>query len=735
MYKYIICCFLLIATFSNQITADELITSSNKKNRPKIGLALSGGAAKSFTEIGVLKVIEELNIPIDYIAGTSMGSIIAALYAIGYNAKEIERIAKNEDWLAYFNEEPDRRIISIEEKNTYDEYGVFIEKDEENNNLLPTGFLSGQKISLALSRLMFPAHYVKDFNQLPIPFAAVAMDIETGEAVLLNKGNLADALRASMSLPYILNPVEMDNKLLVDGGFVVNFPVSFVKEMGADIVIGVDVTPLLPKKEEIKTVYDIMNQISSLHSQPYISKNRDICDILIIPDPVELRKLYGFDFKNTQKFIDLGEKAARLNYHKLKQLADKLKGKPYYNEKTKKSLPIINGAYVKQIEINNENRLAKNRIIKMLKLDLPEYLTIQDIETMINDLYASLDFEKITYELVPFEDGTKIIIFAKERREKRYRIGTHFDDDLKGSLLLNYTERNYNSSQTDLKFRIGENLGFSAKHSSHTIWKSDLLLLLDAQRFKVPIYEENHIIANYFLHNLYIKSILQYVIEKNFAFGFSCEYNRKVFEKYITVPTLPNYSEFSSFGFSAFFKMDTLNKTNYPTEGKRFFLEAKTMLSEGSPLSKLLLDGELIIPLKSDLVIHYYYMLGLTESKDDVSEVNHFFLGYAGKKNYNDLYRWIFPFVGTYFAELDAENASLLRADLQYKIQSDLYLILKISKGYLAAEIRDLYQKKPYTGIGISLGYDSLWGPMEISIMKSSIRDDILTYFNLGLWF
>ncbi len=210
------------------------------QERPKIGLALSGGGAKGFAHVGVIKVLEEIGLPIDFITGTSMGSIIGGLYAIGYSVGELEELVTATDWNDLFRDRVRRRDLAIESKMLDGRYMLSLPL----NGLapgLPTGLIAGQKISKLFERLTLPYHDVSDFRQFPIPFACVATDIVTGEVVVLDHGYLPEAMRASMSIPSVFTPVEIDDHLLVDGMLVRNFPVEEVRALGADIIIGVDV--------------------------------------------------------------------------------------------------------------------------------------------------------------------------------------------------------------------------------------------------------------------------------------------------------------------------------------------------------------------------------------------------------------------------------------------------------------------------------------------------------------
>lgn len=293
---------------------------SQAQNRPRVGVALSGGGAKGFAHIGVLRVLEEVGIPVDYITGTSMGSIIGGLYAIGYSVDELEAIAVATDWQELFSDRVSRRQLAIESKIGDGRYLLTLPLDGFKPGL-PTGLIAGQKISTLFERLTLPYHNVSDFRNFPIPFAAVATNIATGHVVVLDHGYLPEAMRASMSIPSVFTPMVIDDRLLVDGMLVRNFPVEEVQAMGADIIIGVDVGSGLSGREELTSLGAILGQALGFMDAESTERQRELCDVLIVPD---IEGLSAVDFPKAEEIIARGETAAREAMLQLQTLADSL---------------------------------------------------------------------------------------------------------------------------------------------------------------------------------------------------------------------------------------------------------------------------------------------------------------------------------------------------------------------------------------------------------------------------
>ena len=248
---------LLLSAHVLPIHADE------DSDRPKIGLALSGGGARGSAHIGVIKALEELNVPIDYIAGTSMGAIVGGIYAAGYNADELKQILEEMDWTDAISDSLPRREHTMRKKALDSEFLIPFRVGLNKGGIqLPLGVVEGQHLDQVFHRILLPAQGIRDFDQLPIPFRAVATDLVTGGEVVLSSGSLADSLRASMSVPGVFAPVKIDGLILVDGGMVNNLPINVVRDMGADIVIAVDISSPLLTEEQLTSVIKVTEQLT-----------------------------------------------------------------------------------------------------------------------------------------------------------------------------------------------------------------------------------------------------------------------------------------------------------------------------------------------------------------------------------------------------------------------------------------------------------------------------------------
>src|SRR5215472_14190933 len=281
-------------------------------HRPRIGLVLSGGGARGTAHIGVLKVLEQMHVPIDAIAGTSMGAVVGGLYASGLSARDIEKIMTSINWQDAFRDRPPREDLDLRRKQEDETFLVKYHLGVRDGHIVvPKGLIQGQKLTETLRRLTLPVARMSDFDELPTPFRAVATDLESGDSVVMGSGDLTSAMRASLSAPGVFAPVEREGRLLVDGGVADNLPVDIARSMGVDVLIVVDVgSPLVPR-QELTSAPVISNQMLSI----LIKRNAQAQlaalgsrDILIRP---ELGNASAFDFGNVARVIGVGEKAAR----------------------------------------------------------------------------------------------------------------------------------------------------------------------------------------------------------------------------------------------------------------------------------------------------------------------------------------------------------------------------------------------------------------------------------------
>lgn len=382
--------------------------------RPVVGLALSGGGAKGMAHVGVLRALEEMHVPVDVIAGTSAGAAVAALYASGMPVEEIEQRFIEMDWVSSFRDDPGRAYKPVRRKSMDWLYPVTPGIGVSASGIkLGGGLVSGQNLGFILNELTRRAGLVKDFDDLPIPFRAVATDLETGEQVVIGEGSLAEAIRASMSIPGVYAPVSMDGRLLVDGGVANNLPVSVVRNMGADVVIAVDITDPLMDKDELQQALSVVGQLTTMLTR----RNTEVQlamlterDIILRPD---LDGLGSADFHQAPVLFELGATEARNEAVQLNHLA--LDEAEWSRWIARRTMPEAEQQRISGIRISGDSRLSPEFLRSRIRQSVGEPLDIDILEEDLKRIYGLGYYETASYSLRPDGDAALLDIQVRQK--------------------------------------------------------------------------------------------------------------------------------------------------------------------------------------------------------------------------------------------------------------------------------------------------------------------------------
>lgn len=419
------------------LTATALTVWAAEPAHPKIGLVLSGGAARGLAHIGVLKALEEQGVRIDAIAGTSMGAVVGGLYASGYSVQELETLATTLDWQQALSDAPPRRDVPFRRKQ--DDRDFLVKQKlsfrDDGSLGLPLGVIQGQNLALLLESKLAHTADTRDFDKLPIPFRAVATDIASGEKVVFRRGHLPQVIRASMSIPAVFAPVELEGRLLVDGGMVDNIPLDVAREMGVDLAIVVDIGTPLRDRKQLATVVDVLNQSITLmtrrNSEEQLANlHRD--DILIQP---QLAAFGVTDFGRAQDMIDAGYRATRLLGTRLAVLRQpdgdaNLAVARSSSQRT----PLITA-----IRIENDSKVSDDVIRYYIRQPLGEPLALDRLQTDMGTLYGLDYFDRVQYRVVHKGQDNILVINARGKRggTDYLRLGLNLSDDLRGDSAFN----------------------------------------------------------------------------------------------------------------------------------------------------------------------------------------------------------------------------------------------------------------------------------------------------------
>jgi NTE family protein len=407
--------------------------------RPRIGLALSGGGARGIAHVAVLEALEEQRIPIDCIAGTSMGAIVGGLYASGLSPAQIRTALLEVNWPDLFNDRPPRRDLAYRRKEDDSSDLIKLEMGiRDGRLLLPRGLVAGQKIAFALQSLTLPAARVRDFDRLPIPFRAVATDLGTGEMVVLQSGNLADALHASMSIPGIVAPFEMDGRILGDGGLVRNLPVDVARSMGVDVVIAVDVSSPLLSPEELRSLPDITLQVTGIMTHENVEDQIRDADIVIAPD---LGTITATDYTRADEILAAGAAAARAQGEALGRYA--LTNDAFAEWLAHARAPLPGPPQIDAVAVEGYTRVDRRIIERRLKTRAGGPLDLPTLKSDLARIYELGDFEQVDYVLEQEGDRTRLVIRTREKSwgPNYLRFGLNMRNDFQGDTDFNIISR------------------------------------------------------------------------------------------------------------------------------------------------------------------------------------------------------------------------------------------------------------------------------------------------------
>ena len=564
-FERLLCMVLLILSicYSNILLGED--------QKPKVALVLSGGGAKGIAHIPLLQMLDSLHIVPDMIIGNSMGSIIGGLYALGYSGDSISAIVKDIDWGKILSSDLSLLNVSSEEKSEFGKY--LLDLDFSNGKpKLSNALIKDQNLREYISILTFPSHDIRDFDELPIPYRAVAADIVNGEVVVIKEGSLYMAMRASMAIPSIFTPVEYNNTLLVDGGVLNNFPTDIAKELGADIIIGSDVGGGLLPKEELENVVSLLFQTGMLNSLIKNPENRKLCDILI--DHVPHVPYSTGDFTKSNEIFESGKIAVQISVEELVTLATELKkGKQRSHQFPEYSKTFVIDSIVYKGISDGNIELVKSRV----NLDVNTTYTPESLIDRVDLAMGTNLFNEISYNSFISGDKLGLEINGMEREPLRLKGSLHYDISRGVGVLLNVTTRNFlgNASRTLFTLDVAEQPSFRLQHQKYFgrdykwWWRSEAF----AQRLKRNMYvsgqKANDLRYRYFQFDNQINKSIN---NKHSYIGLGLNYEYTNVKPIINPEITDNLLSLEMYQFHNLevylrYAINTLNKSYYPTQG------------------------------------------------------------------------------------------------------------------------------------------------------------------------
>lgn len=674
-------CYLLLL-----LLAGILTTQAAQPPRKKVAVVLSGGGAKGVAHIGALKVIEEAGIPIDYVVGTSMGSIIGGLYAIGYTPAQMDSLVRMQDWSFILSDAVNRNEELLIKKQRSEQYTLTVPFKNKPKDALKGGIISGRNIARLFSELTVGYHDSIDFNKLPVPFACVAEDLVDGKEYVFHSGKLALAMRSSMSIPGVFEPVKWKGMVLVDGGMINNYPVDVARQMGADIIIGVDVQEGLVGADKLNTLADITGQIINLMGVEKYNENVQNSDIHIHVN-VKGYSSASFNEQAIQVLLERGELAARRNWESLLDLKRQIGIAPNF-------VPKPHGPFV------SRSRRAQEKI-----------------------------------DVVPEID-------PGEMPENTISVGVHFDNESQAALILN-TNVSLNKKKThqaSLTVRLGQQMSGRLDYTAHPFdpkWYVTLSYQLDDN--DMDLYNDGSQFSTYsYLHHLAQVNISRSWNSIRCSLGGRYEYFNY---KHVLLPSgfddgtldLQNQHLITYYGHMQF---DSFNRRTYPTKGIKWNVLAEIYTTNGVNF-----DEGRLCPVISAFwegafrVRNRFTILPWIGGRAILNRTYSFAI--ANMMGGNNPGRYVpqqLPFVGVDYMQLAGSKLFTAGIRFRQRMGSNHYVTLTGNTGVQNDEWQHLFRGMMWGG-GLSYGYDTFLGPIEITFNYSNVTHKVGTYVSLGYEF
>ncbi|MCU0384767.1 MAG: patatin-like phospholipase family protein [Flavihumibacter sp.] len=743
----IILLFLFIPYFNLQ--------AQTNKQRPKIGLTLSGGGAKGLAHIGILKAIDSAGLQIDYVTGTSMGAIVGSLYAIGYSGDSILQIARSMDWNVLLSNRSSLQAFIMEEKNEYGRYALELPM-EKGRFRIPSGVLEAEELWLKFNELYNPVYGVKDFNLFKRPFKCIATDLETGDAVVLDRGDLISAVRSSMAIPSVFTAVEIGGKKLVDGGLIRNFPVSDVRNMGAEIVIGSSVSSGLLSADKITSPVQILMQIA-FFKEANLSRQEVALTDYYIEHPVS--NYSAGSFNSSDSILAIGLRMGDLHYPYFKKLADSLNA--IYGPPAKVEFPLVREKITIRHIINDSLRyITKPFLRRMLGLKEGAAYTVKEMEDAIRQAFGTRYFNRLYYQLEPVqgEEGVADMhLIAEENAPVTAKLAVHFNTLSDMSLIVNLSFRDFlgKQSRTTIGAAISENFRFRAEHSQvfgtpkvPLAWISEYYF----ERQEFPTY--NNYKASGLGRELStsVDTRLQLAYKRRQSYALGIHWERASFkpltEALQTVEGRIRYLQ----GYFRY-EYNSHDRLFLPRRGTYTLFEPSIMFAQqpnaifyvaGAPIlnidslgltfgsfARLRFQIQKVIPIRKR---SYLTLQGEAAGNFNASQfLFHDFL-VGGMK---PIMRNQVSFAGIQDAALTTNSLIKGAANWRYQITGAVYTALTFNLMYTSflKQPIEAQTNRLLSGYAFTLGIDSPIGPLEFSLMYGDQSRFIRNYVNLGFRF
>ena len=703
---YVIFLFVLIG---NSVFAQE---------DKRVGLVLSGGTARGLAHIGVLKVLEEEKVPVEYVTGTSMGSIIGGLYSIGYTPDEIEKIASEMDWISLFNDSIERKDKGIS-RNLIEDRNTMVLPMEKFIPKIPSGAVGGKSASEQLNNLFFGVLEVNDFKKFPKKFALVATDLNTGEGVMIDRGSIATAVRSSLSIPSVFNPVQDGERLYVDGGVVRNLPVQDVKVLGADYTIGINVGEGFSKRDPEKlNIAGVISDSMTIAGRQEVERQIRMLDLYMTPN---LEKIESYDFGKVKEIIAAGEKVARDNIESIRKLSNPEKFAEL-EEKRREFRKTWKDEYdIKYVEIRGNKKYEKKYFNKYLPKNLG-MMKKSDMEKIVNELYGNGDFSTVYYEV---KNNDTLVINVQEKAGEYLTLSGNVNNEDMATVTVGI-QGNKTINNADTRYRlngiIANEYGVNGS-GIMSIGKDNRVLFIGNFDFRKDIIKNQYYAGNnYEFNNRRFKAGvgLGMEISKNTLLllggGYEMSHVKGHMDEKESAKIRFPYLEAS-------LTQDSRDSIAFPTKGTYLKAEYTVANSKNADFNALYAKAEVNIPLGKNVTL----TPGVAYITSDGEKVPETYRPKMGgfQEGYYSL-----AFDGIPADKIRGNSVFVGKINMQYKFSKIIFVGANASFATVSDKSYS-FGKEKKESYGLGLGVRTPLGPGYVGVAKSP-GEDVRYFLNFG---
>ena len=691
--------------------------------------------------IGAIKVIEEMGIPIDYVVGTSMGSIIGGLYAIGYTPEQLDSMVRVQDWSFLLSDQIPRKDMNMMEREADEKYVISVPFSKTAIQDVTGGLIKGQNIANLFSQLTLGYHDSISFDKLPIPFACVSENIANGKEYDFHEGVLSTAMRASMAIPGVFTPVRLDSMVLVDGGVVNNYPVNVAKQIGADIIIGVDVQSKLKPAGELENAGAILGQLIDLMGQDNYLKNLKETNVHI---KVNVKGYSAASFTKTavDSLIHRGFIAAEEQKEALRKLKKEIGLPEDYRPERKFTYQPADWIMIKEIHFKGLDEKDKEWVMKRCDLQENAFNNIQRIEESTSIILANTNYSNISYQLLQNDRGEYDLYYTfNKKNESRINIGVRFDSEEIASLLINArtTLKSKLPSYVSASVRLGKRYGGELTYGINTSPLSTVGLSYKYMYNDIDYHQmgKRSFTTTFGLHTGEIS--YHNVWLRNFRFGIGAKYELYDYGKFLHQLGNQGFEVDKEHFFSYFANLhyETYDNAYFPSKGVKFhssyslYTDNFLKYKDDTPFSVASGHFQGVVPMSNRLALIPSIDGRLIFGKNIPFSKMNVMGGDIMEQYLPDQ----LPFVGTNQVELMNNNLLIGGLKLRQRIGNIHYLTLAGSYALSSGKIKNILKGKTMWGCAVTYGMDSMFGPLEATLNYTNHADKVGFYINLGYKF